>query len=397
MLDSGAQASAVPRQQIDEMQSVLHSPAGHWIVDGTLEHPSQTTAIRLRTHQANYYLEFDEILKQDETDQGASVAAVRRGYRARHPPEASQGTLPKTMGPESDEQMSLPTRALKSPGQPSVEERTAHEVHHLSYRPWCPECVEARGVDNLHHRQPALDELATLKVMFDIFFVGPDDLAKRYKIVNGCFSLLDKEGFQTSQELDQTIAVLDLIDCKTNAQGTLFANKELDEYKVNYIVAMLDHWGHTTVILQKDQERATMSIANAVRDRRAKSTIVRGSPAYPKQSAGHVEGSNRLAAGLLRTYKLKLERKIGRRLRPSDPIVPFLVNSVGWMITRSQPRSHGGSSYRLIYGREYSGEIAEMGEQLWYRLAARVSVHTLETHQGNLHKLLDETCTSRRE
>ena len=136
-------------------------------------------------------------------------------------------------------------------------------------------------------------------------------------------------------------------------------HNELDEYKVNYIVAMLDHWGHTTVILQTDQEPATMSIANAVRDRRAKSTFVRGSPAYYKQSGGHVEGANRLAAGLLRTYKLKLERKIGRELRPSDPIVPFLVNSVGWMITRLQPRSHGGSSYRLIFGREYRGEIAE--------------------------------------
>ena len=53
--------------------------------------------------------------------------------------------------------------------------------------------------------------------------------------------------------------------------------------------------------------------------------------------------------------------------------MPFLVNSVGWMITRFQPRSHGGSSYKLIFGREYSGEIAEMCEQLWYRLAARVT------------------------
>ena len=86
-----------------------------------------------------------------------------------------------------------------------------------------------------------------------------------------------------------------------------------------------------------------------------------------------MEGANKLAAGLLRTYKLKLERKIGRELRPTDPIVPSLVNSVGWMITRFQPRSHGGSSHRLIFGSEYSGEIAEMGEQLWYRFAARVS------------------------
>ena len=262
-------------------------------MDGTLEPPSQTTAIKLRTHQANYYLEFDEILRQDETNQGQSVAAMRRGYRARQPAEASQGTLPRTMGPESDEQTTLPTRALKSPGQPRVEEKTAHEMHHLPYRPWCPECVEARGVDDPHHRQPALDELATPKVMFDIFFVGPDEMANKYKIMNGCFSLRDKERFLSSQELDLTIAVLNLVDSKTNAQGTLLANKELDEYKVNYIVAMLDYWGHTTAILQTDQEPATMSIASAVRDRRAKSTIVRGSPAYSKQSAGHVEGANR--------------------------------------------------------------------------------------------------------
>ena len=144
---------------------------------------------------------------------------------------------------------------------------------------------------------------------------------------------------------------MNLVDCKTNAQGTLFANKELDEYKVNYMVAMLDNWGHATVILQTDQEPATMSIALAVRDRRAKSTNVQGSPAYSKQSAGHVEGANSLATGLLRTYKLKLERKIERELRPSDPIVPFLVNSVGWMITRFQPWSHGRSSDKLIFGR----------------------------------------------
>ena len=297
MLDSGAQVSAVPRQQIDELhynpgpsnvtglkgisggdipryghvelnlrrgQDVVQVGAEvadieHGIIatdaivmDGTLEPPSQTTAIKLRTHQANYYLEFDEILKQDETNQGQSVAAVRRGYRTRQPAEASQGTLPRTMGLESDEQTTLPTRTLKSPGQPSVEEKTAHEMHHLPYRLWCPECVEARGVDDPHHRQPALDELATPKVTFDIFFVGPDEIAKMYKIVNGCFNLRDKERFLSSHELDQTIAVLNWVDCKTNAQGTLLANMELDKYKVNYIVAMLDYWGHTTVILQTD-------------------------------------------------------------------------------------------------------------------------------------------------
>ena len=65
------------------------------------------------------------------------------------------------------------------------------------------------------------------------------------------------------------IALLDLIDCKTNAEDTLFANKELDEYKVNYFVAMSGHW-EITVIFQTVQKPATMSIAHAVKDRRAK-------------------------------------------------------------------------------------------------------------------------------
>eukprot|EP00959_Pyramimonas_sp_CCMP1952_P326785 6840435-Pyramimonas_sp.AAC.1 len=29
-----------------------------------------------------------------------------------------------------------------------------------------------------------------------------------------------------------------------------------------------------------------------------------------------------------------------------------------------QPRRHGGSSHKVLYGKEYSGEIAEMGEQV---------------------------------
>ena len=62
-------------------RSVLHSRAGHWIVDGTLEPPSQTTAIKLRTPQANNYLEFDEILKQDGTDDAIRCECCSRAVR----------------------------------------------------------------------------------------------------------------------------------------------------------------------------------------------------------------------------------------------------------------------------------------------------------------------------
>ncbi|CAK0829183.1 unnamed protein product [Prorocentrum cordatum] len=220
-------------------------------------------------------------------------------------------------------------------------------------------------------KEPA-DENKIPKVMFDIFYVGTDQLAAKYKLKGGYFSIREKMSV-TKAELDQAVSVLNVIDCKILAQATLYANKETDDYKVSFLLGVLEAWGHTTVILQTDQEPATMALAQAVRDRRSHSTLVRGSPPFSKQSAGYAEGANKLAAGLLRAYKLKLEHKLGCEIKMTDPIVPWLVNSVGWMITRFQPRSHGGSSYKMLYGKEYNGEIAEMGEQVWYRISARVA------------------------
>ena len=96
--------------------------------------------------------------------------------------------------------------------------------------------------------------------MFDIFYAGTDQLAAKYKLKGGYFSIREKTSI-TKAELDQAISVLNVIDCKILAQGTLYANKEMDEYKVSFLLGVLEAWGHTTVILQTDPEPATMALA----------------------------------------------------------------------------------------------------------------------------------------
>ncbi|CAK0888712.1 unnamed protein product [Prorocentrum cordatum] len=249
------------------------------------------------------------------------------------------------------------------------------QVTKHNYTPTDSNVVGLKGIGGEEierYGHESADENKIPKVMFDIFYVGTDQLAAKYKLKGGYFSIREKTSV-TKAELDQAVSVLNVIDCKILAQATLYANKETDDYKVSFLIGALEAWGHTTVILQTDQEPATMALAQAVRDRRSHSTLVRGSPPFSKQSAGYAEGANKLAAGLLRVYKLKLEHKLGCEIKMTDPIVPWLVNSVGWMITRFQPRSHGGSSYKMLYGKEYNGEIAEMGEQVWYRISARVA------------------------
>eukprot|EP00959_Pyramimonas_sp_CCMP1952_P028064 589095-Pyramimonas_sp.AAC.1 len=102
-------------------------------------------------------------------------------------------------------------------------------------------------------------------------------------------------------------------------------------------------------------------------------TLARGCPPFSMQNAGYAGGANKLAAGLLRVYKLKPEHKLGRDIKMTDPVAPWLVNTAGWMIAGFQPRSRGGSSHKMLRGKEYIGEIAEVGEQVWHEISALVA------------------------
>eukprot|EP00959_Pyramimonas_sp_CCMP1952_P169794 3547458-Pyramimonas_sp.AAC.1 len=98
------------------------------------------------------------------------------------------------------------------------------------------------------------------KVVFDAFYVGTDEVAAKYKLEGGYFSFREKP-LVTNADLEQATPVLNVIDCKILAQATLHANKERGDYKVSFLTAVLEVWGHTTFVLQTDQELATIALA----------------------------------------------------------------------------------------------------------------------------------------
>ena len=46
-----------------------------------------------------------------------------------------------------------PVRVTRNPADPTPEERAKHDTTHLPFRTWCPTCVEARAVEDLHYKQ----------------------------------------------------------------------------------------------------------------------------------------------------------------------------------------------------------------------------------------------------
>ena len=49
-------------------------------------------------------------------------------------------------------------RIRRDPLQPSIEERIHHEVIHLPFRSWCPDCVKAKAESNSHYKDKGKKE-----------------------------------------------------------------------------------------------------------------------------------------------------------------------------------------------------------------------------------------------
>jgi len=83
---------------------------------------------------------------------------------------------------------------------------------------------------------------------------------------------------------------------------------------------------------------------------------------------GCVERGNEEAAKEIRALKLGLEARIQERLPTDHHIMPWLGRHAGWLLTRfTVHQSSGRTSYELLRGRPYRGEICEIGESVWAR------------------------------
>ncbi|CAK0804855.1 unnamed protein product, partial [Prorocentrum cordatum] len=335
-------------------KSAIHSPFGDWIVDSPGKRAVRSASIGELDESIGG---LDEVIGE-QLGEELYLSATRATLRAQVPATEARQQLPTALGPGPSENATLKAKALAGPGRPSEEERRAHAVHHLPFRPRRRHCVTGRARDtpNEVSAQPKGDEEHPI-VEMDFFYVATDEIAGKCPMVNGCVA-----------------KVVDFRNLEHKGRGELPAILNVAGCRAHFVATLIHSWGHATVILLADDENAIVALAGQVKKLRSHSTIARQGPEYSSKTMGHIEASNGAAAGLLRTLRFSLEAKLGCKLELSDPIPAFFANTVGWYIARFQPRSRGGWSYKYLFGHECAGEVAEVGEQVRRRIAARVAV-----------------------
>ena len=131
----------------------------------------------------------------------------------------------------------------------------------------------------------------------DFFFVATDEIARKYPLGNGYvveiadFRELDKK------EREELPAILDVVDCRSNAHGTLFGSKQMGDYKSQFIAKLIDSWGRTTVILLTDGEHAITALSEQVKRLRSHATIVQKDPSVLVEKHGTRRGQQRRSCG----------------------------------------------------------------------------------------------------
>ena len=245
-------------------RSVLHSPAGSWIIDAVVLPPSDAEIWSLEARNGSYWLPYSEIVK---------VNAVKRAVPAKFPSTAtSSGELPATLTNDTEGDQ-LQVRIKTGPKLPTDAERLVHEATHVPYRSWCWACVAARGRDDPHTANCTEEEGKFPRVSFDFFSLGDD------QEVNKCTGLV-------------------LVDFKSLAVSVIMGSKVVDEFKVTNMASTIDQWGHQTITLQSDQEPSTLALLREIQKRRVKGTIIRGSKLYSHQSNALAENTVGIIGGI---------------------------------------------------------------------------------------------------
>ena len=126
------------------------------------------------------------------------------------------------------------------------------------------------------------------------------------------------------------------------------------------------------VVMKSDNEPALTKVVEEIGRLRAaiggQEMVVENSPVYSSKSNGFIERTIQSVQGLVRTWRSSLEAKWGAMLDVEHRILPWLVEMVGWMMSRADVGADGKTGYERYKERRARLLGMEFGEAvLWKR------------------------------
>ena len=225
---------------------------------------------------------------------------------------------------------------------------SADEVrqHNIPYRSWCGHCVRGKGRALQHQQNRASREeagRARPRVSMDYFQLG-------------------------KKSDDSALPLLAIIDEKSQRvfSVALSGKGVVHQYNTAIVVKLLKCLGLQDAVLKTDTERSLVALRSAAQLRLPGigfEDAVKGE----SQTNGPIESAVRRLQAQARTLKSSLESRYGISIGPRHPILCWLVDYCGTLLSRFQRGADGFTPYERSTGKKWRIELPEFGECDWYQ------------------------------
>ena len=281
-----------------------------------------------------------------------------------------------------------PKRTVPDPGRPSQLEVEEHEVDHYPFRSWCEECVKGRGTGE-PHRSVAGERHAVFA--FDYLYLTKGVSGLEVVEHNAVGEGKEASDSANNEDAPKKRCVKVLV-AKDSKSGAIFAHVvpqkglDADGYAVARIVEDIKWLGYAKLLVKSDNEPAIVALCNEALRRLRIEGITQasreGPPAYDSSSNGAVENAVKAVQGLLRTVKLGFERKANCVVPEEHPLLAWMVEHVGWILTTRVRRTDGRTGFHHVRGRPFHKRQVELFEQCLYKLPIKGPVRDAQAKLG---------------
>ena len=149
-----------------------------------------------------------------------------------------------------------------------------------------------------------------------------------------------------------------VVPCKGNAKEVNFAATCLND-----CIRELGH-DNVDVVVKSDNEPVLNTIREQVAASRKASTRAEHSPVGSSQSNGSIENAVRKIQGQVRSIKLSLESRYGCKVLINHYMTYWLANHAALCINRFEIGTDGRTPFQRVRGKQFAGQICELGEKV---------------------------------
>ena len=147
-----------------------------------------------------------------------------------------------------------------------------------------------------------------------------------------------------------------------------------EPWTVERVAKFIDLLGYREITLKSDTEPAIIAFRNRVAETCKAEVTTEDAVKGDKESNGLIENAVMLIRGIIRTIKCHIAIRTQEPLSDDSPVMPWLVEHAGCILSRCQKGRDGKTPFERLHGKKPSQEFVPFGEKV---LARRVTTEPM--------------------